>query len=114
MTCYRLLIFIFLLLLLLKPCTPTLPRTSPRNRLNHQVHRHKAANYYRSCDSFSRTQQRSLCFQLQRIHKIQPNFLPSSFPQPIPPPPPSELNEIDPRYGVEKRLVPSGPNPLHN
>ncbi|CAN0896465.1 CLAVATA3/ESR (CLE)-related protein 9 [Linum grandiflorum] len=22
--------------------------------------------------------------------------------------------EIDPRYGVEKRLVPSGPNPLHN
>ncbi|KAL7163779.1 hypothetical protein ACSBR2_039827 [Camellia fascicularis] len=32
-------------------------------------------------------------------------------------PPPSPLdhdNEIDPRYGVEKRLVPSGPNPLHN
>ncbi|XVF86059.1 hypothetical protein PTKIN_Ptkin17bG0170100 [Pterospermum kingtungense] len=23
-------------------------------------------------------------------------------------------NEIDPRYGVEKRLVPSGPNPLHH
>ncbi|WOH12574.1 hypothetical protein DCAR_0832079 [Daucus carota subsp. sativus] len=23
-------------------------------------------------------------------------------------------DEIDPRYGVEKRLVPSGPNPLHN
>ncbi|KAI7995997.1 CLAVATA3/ESR (CLE)-related protein 9 [Camellia lanceoleosa] len=33
------------------------------------------------------------------------------------PPPPSPLDhdsEIDPRYGVEKRLVPSGPNPLHN
>ncbi|KAL4184319.1 hypothetical protein AMTRI_Chr10g225010 [Amborella trichopoda] len=27
-------------------------------------------------------------------------------------PPYSE--EIDPRYGVEKRLVPTGPNPLHN
>ncbi|CAN0876521.1 CLAVATA3/ESR (CLE)-related protein 12 [Linum grandiflorum] len=23
-------------------------------------------------------------------------------------------NEIDPRYGVDKRLVPSGPNPLHH
>ncbi|XP_020593073.1 inactive protein FON2 SPARE1-like [Phalaenopsis equestris] len=23
-------------------------------------------------------------------------------------------NEIDPRYGVEKRFVPSGPNPLHH
>ncbi|KAI4313978.1 hypothetical protein L6164_026921 [Bauhinia variegata] len=29
------------------------------------------------------------------------------------PPDPSE-NEIDPRYGVEKRRVPTGPNPLHN
>ncbi|GFP88731.1 clavata3/esr (cle)-related protein 12 [Phtheirospermum japonicum] len=34
----------------------------------------------------------------------------------LPPPPPAEDDggEIDPRYGVEKRLVPSGPNPLHN
>ncbi|MCE3049387.1 hypothetical protein HAX54_044736 [Datura stramonium] len=23
-------------------------------------------------------------------------------------------SEIDPRYGIEKRLVPSGPNPLHH
>lgn len=23
-------------------------------------------------------------------------------------------NEIDPRYGVEKRRVPTGPNPLHH
>ncbi|KAJ0683318.1 hypothetical protein HanPI659440_Chr16g0657011 [Helianthus annuus] len=23
-------------------------------------------------------------------------------------------SRIDPRYGVEKRLVPTGPNPLHN
>ncbi|KAH7278556.1 hypothetical protein KP509_38G046300 [Ceratopteris richardii] len=25
-----------------------------------------------------------------------------------------EGGEIDPRYGVDKRLVPTGPNPLHN
>ncbi|KAK1415992.1 hypothetical protein QVD17_31780 [Tagetes erecta] len=31
-----------------------------------------------------------------------------------PPLPPPEDDEIDPRYGVSKRLVPSGPNPLHN
>ncbi|KDP20081.1 hypothetical protein JCGZ_05850 [Jatropha curcas] len=28
-------------------------------------------------------------------------------------PQPAET-EIDPRYGVEKRLVPTGPNPLHH
>ncbi|GJM91050.1 hypothetical protein PR202_ga07385 [Eleusine coracana subsp. coracana] len=29
--------------------------------------------------------------------------------------PPSPANEeVDPRYGVEKRLVPTGPNPLHH
>ncbi|XP_068641122.1 inactive protein FON2 SPARE1-like [Aristolochia californica] len=26
----------------------------------------------------------------------------------------ADPHEIDPRYGVEKRLVPSGPNPLHH
>ncbi|OAY31251.1 CLAVATA3/ESR (CLE)-related protein 12 [Manihot esculenta] len=25
-----------------------------------------------------------------------------------------DRSEIDPRYGVEKRLVPTGPNPLHH
>lgn len=30
------------------------------------------------------------------------------------PPPPQLRREIDSRYGVEQRLVPSGPNPLHN
>ncbi|CAN8239711.1 unnamed protein product [Cochlearia groenlandica] len=28
--------------------------------------------------------------------------------------PPTRDYEIDQRYGVEKRLVPSGPNPLHH
>uniref|UniRef100_A0A1D1XJI2 CLAVATA3/ESR (CLE)-related protein 9 n=1 Tax=Anthurium amnicola TaxID=1678845 RepID=A0A1D1XJI2_9ARAE len=31
-----------------------------------------------------------------------------------PPPPPDAAEEIDPLYGDVKRLVPSGPNPLHN
>ncbi|KAL3501482.1 hypothetical protein ACH5RR_035931 [Cinchona calisaya] len=46
------------------------------------------------------------CYQLHRILHCTP-FLTAS------PPPPSDY-EIDPRFGVEKRLVPSGPNPLHN
>lgn len=35
---------------------------------------------------------------------------------PLPPPPPPRLlpEEIDTRFGTEKRLVPGGPNPLHN
>uniref|UniRef100_A0A0D9V620 Uncharacterized protein n=1 Tax=Leersia perrieri TaxID=77586 RepID=A0A0D9V620_9ORYZ len=33
----------------------------------------------------------------------------------VPMPPPSrDGEEIDARFGVSKRLVPSGPNPLHN
>ncbi|KAJ6432218.1 hypothetical protein OIU84_019461 [Salix udensis] len=53
-----------------------------------------------SCSSFPRkSTSRFWCIQFQmnggRHHR-----------PPVPPPPPSE---IDPRYGVEKRLVPSGP-----
>jgi hypothetical protein len=35
---------------------------------------------------------------------------------PVPQPPPGrdDGEEIDPRYGVSKRRVPTGPNPLHN
>ncbi|KAJ8509859.1 hypothetical protein OPV22_000293 [Ensete ventricosum] len=35
-------------------------------------------------------------------------------PPPQPPPGEEEEEEVDPRYGVEKRFVPTGPNPLHN
>ncbi|XVE91587.1 hypothetical protein REPUB_Repub01dG0022700 [Reevesia pubescens] len=111
MSCYSLnfiFILVLFLFLFLQPSTQTLPRTSPRNHPNHQVHRQQNSKFS-NCDSFSRAEQRSLCDQLHRIHNFQP-LLPSS----LPPPPPSKLNEIDPRYGVEKRLVPSGPNPLHN
>ncbi|BFG16979.1 hypothetical protein CerSpe_032530 [Prunus speciosa] len=36
-------------------------------------------------------------------HHMQPQSEPSA-----------DGNEIDPRYGVEKRRVPTGPNPLHH
>ncbi|OEL22382.1 hypothetical protein BAE44_0016599 [Dichanthelium oligosanthes] len=35
-------------------------------------------------------------------------------PVPLPPPGRDGGEEIDVRYGVAKRLVPTGPNPLHN
>jgi hypothetical protein len=35
-------------------------------------------------------------------------------PAPLPPPGRGGGEEIDARYGVAKRLVPTGPNPLHN
>ncbi|PIN21938.1 hypothetical protein CDL12_05351 [Handroanthus impetiginosus] len=57
-----------------------------------------------SCLSVSDQPRRLIGFQLQRILHSPPPLLPR----------PLALGEIDPRYGVEKRLVPSGPNPLHH
>lgn len=48
-----------------------------------------------------------ICYQLQRIRHCPPFLPPPSSSS-------SSMDEIDPRYGVEKRFVPSGPNPLHN
>ncbi|KAL2344615.1 hypothetical protein Fmac_005900 [Flemingia macrophylla] len=53
-------------------------------------------NHY--CDSFPHTKPRSLCIGLQRMHH---NL------HPLPP-------QLAPRFGAEKRRVPTGPNPLHN
>ncbi|XP_013590876.1 CLAVATA3/ESR (CLE)-related protein 10 [Brassica napus] len=86
--------------------------TAARNESNrtHGANRRFQHAYYsyphRSCQSFSRPYARSMCIELERIHRSsrQPLFSP---PSPSPP-------EIDQRYGVDKRLVPSGPNPLHN
>jgi hypothetical protein len=39
---------------------------------------------------------------------------PELVPLPLPPPGRNGGEEIDVRYGVAKRLVPTGPNPLHN
>ncbi|KAJ6429501.1 hypothetical protein OIU84_021003 [Salix udensis] len=63
-----------------------------------------------SCGSFPhKSSSRSWCIRFQRMNERR--HLGIRFPPPPPPPPPIE---IDPIYGVEKRLVPSGPNPLHN
>ncbi|KAK2636100.1 hypothetical protein Ddye_030892 [Dipteronia dyeriana] len=81
--------------------------SNPPNPATIHLHDHYTRNNYRSCSSFTQKKSRSLCIQLQRIHHQLRQHRHS-------PPPPSLLDEIDPRYGVEKRLVPSGPNPLHN
>ncbi|KAL5723062.1 hypothetical protein ACHQM5_006506 [Ranunculus cassubicifolius] len=69
-------------------------------------------HHYHYTNSVSFQYPPPLCLQLQRKH----HYTPRSPPHPSSPPPPLQNsdNEIDPRYGVEKRLVPTGPNPLHN
>ncbi|CAG7899341.1 unnamed protein product [Brassica rapa] len=102
-----------LLLLFLLTTSITYPaaevnRTMTSRNFRYRTHRFlprvHLPYYVTPCDSFSRPYARSMCFELQRIHR-------SSQKQPLVSPPPPE---IDPRYGVDKRLVPSGPNPLHN
>ncbi|KAJ4916596.1 CLAVATA3/ESR (CLE)-related protein 9 [Raphanus sativus] len=103
-------IFVLLLVFLLLSASPTaeVNRKTSRNfsyrtqRFVPSVHHPYYVTPSGSCDTFSRTYARSMCLELQRIHR-------SSRTQPLPPP-----LEIDPMYGVDKRLVPSGPNPLHN
>ncbi|KAG2707027.1 hypothetical protein I3843_05G117000 [Carya illinoinensis] len=114
----RLLILIiaFLLLLLFGLASasriskyPKMPdQASSRNTRNYHYGHHRLLYPHHhqpnSCGSLSSEKSRSFCFQLQRIHHYRH----------LTPPPPLQTDEIDPRYGVEKRLVPSGPNPLHN
>ncbi|CAA2998231.1 SNAP25 homologous SNAP30 [Olea europaea subsp. europaea] len=73
------------------------------DELNSQSHHHDRQQVVRYPSSAKTLPH--IHFQLQRILHCPP----------FPPPPPSPDDyEIDPRYGVEKRLVPSGPNLLHN
>ncbi|CAK8536614.1 unnamed protein product [Lathyrus sativus] len=95
--CRTLIIFLFLLFFfslansrLHSPKHPF--STSSRN--THNQHHHLL-----DCDSFSKRNTHSLCTKLQRLDEQVS---------------PSNDYEIDPRFGVEKRLVPTGPNPLHN
>ncbi|KAM7268990.1 hypothetical protein ACFE04_024487 [Oxalis oulophora] len=70
-----------------------------------------------SCDSFARKSSRSLCIDLQRVHRYRPLVIvtpPSTLPLPLPLPPTTTTFDDERRFGVEKRLIPSGPNPLHN
>ncbi|KAJ4711442.1 Clavata3/ESR (CLE) [Melia azedarach] len=100
--CRSFLVFLLLLLLLFLTSSATAARFSDHPVVLPAPSRNQYISV--SCDSFLNKNSRSLCIQLQRIHQRR---------QPLPPPSNSP-NQIDPRYGVEKRLVPSGPNPLHN
>ncbi|CAN6727464.1 unnamed protein product [Malus baccata var. baccata] len=97
---------------------------TPRNphRLHSQeTHHHRECDHQTSASESSSAQLRSLCLQLTH-HRLFHASLPLSPLPPVSPSGPSQPapgdrqdgHEIDPRYGVEKRLVPSGPNPLHN
>ncbi|KAK7307066.1 hypothetical protein VNO77_39799 [Canavalia gladiata] len=93
-TCCILLLLFFFLLSSVNCRVPSSTSSDNTHNHNHQIHH---------CDSFTKINPRSLCNQLQRSHQRLGKIIP-----------PSHKNEIDPRYGAEKRLVPSGPNPLHN
>ncbi|XP_028762075.1 CLAVATA3/ESR (CLE)-related protein 10-like [Neltuma alba] len=106
------LILLLLLYLLFFVCSVNCRNLPPSTTaLHHQNHR----LHHRRCESFSKETPRSLCFQLQRIHKYY-YYYDTTLHRPLP----SQMtnsdknSEIDPRYGVQKRLVPTGPNPLHN
>ncbi|KAL6294811.1 hypothetical protein ACE6H2_002953 [Prunus campanulata] len=124
------LVVVFLSLLLTSAATPVIssptnivprnPSTNQEDKLlhykvqeaNHHPLHPQPCDHQSSVSQSSSAQLRSLCLQLHQ-HKIFHAYQP----QTPPPPPPVALDhhdEIDPRYGVEKRLVPSGPNPLHN
>ncbi|GAB2297156.1 hypothetical protein Dimus_031268 [Dionaea muscipula] len=81
-------------------------RNHHHHRRQHQLHHLSRQSHRRFCDSFpTRYPPPSICIQFQSLLRNPP--------LPPPPPPPSEF-DTDPRYGVQKRLVPGGPNPLHN
>ncbi|XP_050374817.1 CLAVATA3/ESR (CLE)-related protein 9-like [Argentina anserina] len=85
---------VVLLHLFLPACATGIPTTTAKES-THRRH---------SCDAISRSSKklRSMCMELQSV------------PHSPSPPPSPEDDKIDPRFGVEKRRVPSGPNPLHN
>ncbi|ESW29577.1 hypothetical protein PHAVU_002G081400 [Phaseolus vulgaris] len=91
-----LLLLFFLFLFSSASCKVPSSSTSSGNTLNHFHH-----PLLRHCDSFTKRNPRSLCTELQKIHQRLIETIPPS-------------QDFDPRFGAEKRLVPSGPNPLHN
>ncbi|KAL2349177.1 hypothetical protein Fmac_003177 [Flemingia macrophylla] len=101
-TCGKLVILLILLFFLYSSANCKISSSSTSS--GHTLNRHHHHPHFRYCDSFTKRNPRSLCISLQRIHqRLQSEAIPLS-----------KENEIDPRFGAEKRLVPSGPNPLHN
>lgn len=85
------------------PPSTGLPDASPTPS-SHQLP-HRELQQLHPCDALTHENSRSLCIHLYRVYQHH---------LPVHVPPMLTHNEIDARYGVEKRLVPSGPNPLHN
>ncbi|KAL7091293.1 hypothetical protein ACP275_12G096300 [Erythranthe tilingii] len=85
--------------------TPS-PISQSRHNNNNMMMMMRVGRRHNSCHPISAAQlPPAIRLHLQKLRHCGP---------PFPPPPPPDDDEIDPRYGVEKRLVPSGPNPLHN
>ncbi|KAG7032247.1 CLAVATA3/ESR (CLE)-related protein 10, partial [Cucurbita argyrosperma subsp. argyrosperma] len=85
------------------PPSTRMPDASPTTSTHPLPHRE--LQQLHPCDALTHENSRSLCIHLYRVYQ---HHLPVHVPQML------THNGIDPRYGVEKRLVPSGPNPLHN
>ncbi|ERN05435.1 hypothetical protein AMTR_s00007p00237640 [Amborella trichopoda] len=79
---------------------PVYPNNFPANL----SHRKATIGARRSTSSYSTSSSSSSSSSSSRFNARNRKLRP----QPI------EGGEIDPRYGVEKRLVPTGPNPLHH
>ncbi|KAI3763679.1 hypothetical protein L2E82_13673 [Cichorium intybus] len=101
---------LFLTLFIIPTSSTNLPETSLHHPHHHGLHDHHCATATISTPKHQRPH--PPCLQSQILYPRRPPLppLPQQHLQPPPPPP----EEIDPRYGVAKRLVPSGPNPLHN
>ncbi|KAL6838585.1 hypothetical protein ACP4OV_031641 [Aristida adscensionis] len=67
----------------------------------------------RACDQRG-SHPAGLCHGLRLRRHQHPGHHHRQRPAPLPPPGRGAGDEIDVRYGVAKRLVPTGPNPLHN
>ncbi|KAG1368630.1 putative CLAVATA3/ESR (CLE)-related protein 9 [Cocos nucifera] len=100
-------IFLITVFLSATICVRLSEASSPRKAFSGHLcnRRHRSHHHHHSENSFSmRHQPPPWCLPFPRGQLVPP---------PQPPPPPL-AEEIDPRYGVDKRLVPTGPNPLHN
>ncbi|KAJ8760903.1 hypothetical protein K2173_021941 [Erythroxylum novogranatense] len=115
--------FLFMLLLLLffvasseagVLLSPSLVTSFDTTSRNHHHRRHFNSRRY-SCRSLPYRTSRSLSIYCQIMNQQRRlRASPTQSTQVVVMPSPTGDHEIDPRYGVEKRLVPSGPNPLHN
>lgn len=111
------LLVLFLVFLQAMPASATLHTTSTSGNMQLHHHYHNLAlghgHIHRRYGPLPVLHRPPFCFHSQNSRQedvIAYNGLT------LPPPePPTDIeDEIDQRYGVQKRLVPSGPNPLHN